>query len=795
MSSDIPDISQTKLRKQGLLAGAHWVWLVPIAAVITAIWVALQAYNDQGPIIQIVFDDSAGILPNETELRFRNVPVGLVEDVKFNADLSQVVVDVRLENSVAPFVDDTAAFWIVRPEVTTSGVTGLETVLSGVYIEGTWDTEPGGLVTTHAASDRAPLVTTYRSGTLIELRSTRAAGLSEGTPILFKGIEVGRLGATMISVNGQWVTAEAIIYEPHDRLVTTATRFWDTSGFSLSVGASGASLDLSSVASLISGGITFGTLISGGEPVREGLVYEVYPDEAAARNSVFEGSDGATVRLTMIFDDNVSGLTADADVEWRGVRIGKVANVSGIVDPDRFGDSRVRLMSTVEINTARFGLDSGLSRSEAVEFLAARVAEGLRARLATASILAGGLKVELVTDPEAPPALLDRSGDPFPVFPVVEGDVTDVAVTAEGVFERVSALPVEEVIESAIRFLDNATILVASPEIRDTPAEILGLLSDARGVIGSDDVQALPQDLRGVMSDLQEASGTLRGLLEELREAQAVERLLAAVDQVGAAASQADMALAGIPDLTARISTFVETAEALPLDGLVAQATDFAREAETFLASDQLRAMPGTVTQAFDELTAVLTALTEADTADLISAALIDTSEAATAVEDAVAGVPQVIERLDQIAINVEDVELDTLVAELEAVLNSASQLFGDTSDADLPAALAGALTEAEAALADLRAGGLIESANDTMSSARDAAKAIETAAADLPQLVNRLNTTLAQAQGTLGDFQEGSAFSRDTLSALREIERAAKALSDLARTIQRNPNSLLLGR
>ncbi|WP_299044162.1 MlaD family protein [uncultured Tateyamaria sp.] len=795
MSSDIPDIQSEQHTPRRPWGGAQWVWLVPVAALLTAVWVGLQSYNDQGPLVQIVFDDAAGILPDETEVRFRNVPVGLVEDIGFNQDLSQVLVEVRLDKTVAPFVDDGAAFWIVRPEVTTSGVTGLETVLSGVYIEGTWDTDPGGLVTEHMASDRAPLVTTYRAGTLIELRSTRAAGLSENTPILFKGIEVGRLGATTISVNGQWVTAQAIIYEPHDQLVTTATRFWDTSGFSLSVGASGASLDFSSVASLISGGITFGTLVSGGQPVREGLVYEVHPDEAAARNSVFEGSSGQALRLTMMFDDNVSGLTADADVEWRGVRIGRVANVSGIVDPDRFGDARVRLLSTVEINTSRFGLDADLDRAQALDFLDARVAEGLRARLVTASILAGGLKIELLTDPDAVAATIDRTGDPFPIFPVTEGEVADVSVTAEGVFERVNALPIEELLDSAIRFLDNATLLVASEEVRETPAEILGLLSDARGVISSDEVQALPEDLRAIMADVQAASGDLRGLLADIRDAQTVDRLLAAVDQVGAAAAEADAALAGLPDLTSRIADFVDRANALPLDVLVDRASSFAREAETLLASDQMRAMPASVTQAFDELTTVLTNLTEADTADLLSTALVDTSEAATAVEDAVSGLPSVVERLDRIAAQAENVELDTLARELEAVLASARQLLGDTSDAQLPTALASALNEAEAALAELRAGGVIENTNATLSSARQAAAAIESAAGELPALADRLNSTLSQAQGTLRDYGEGSAFSRETLTALREIERAAKALTDLARTIERNPNSLLLGR
>ena len=796
MSSEIPDVPKSPKRGgRGLLSGMSWVWLVPIGAFLTALWVAVQAYNEQGPVIRIVFDDAAGVLPDETELRFRNVPVGVVEGVSFNADLSQVQVEVRIDSKVAPFVDDESTFWIVRPEVTTSGVTGLETVLSGVYIEGTWDSQPGGLAYSHEALERPPLITAYRKGKLIELRSTGATGLAANTPILFKGVTVGRMGEATISQDGQSVTTEAIIYEPHDRLVTSETRFWDTSGFSFTVGASGASLDFSSLASLISGGVTFGTIVSGGVPVEDGAVFDVYYDEATARNSVFEGSSGQIVAFTVIFDDNVSGLAEEAEVEWRGVRVGRVANVSGTVNEERFGDARVRLLATIEIDTSRLGLAEDLNREQAIDFLDDRVAEGMRARLVTASLLAGGLQVELTTDPEAVPAEIDRSGDPFPIFPTTANDVTDVTVTAEGVLQRINSLPVEELLDSAIRFLDSATVLVASDEIRETPAEILGLLNDARGVIGSDQVQALPGELGNMMRDLQDASGDLRGLLAELREAQAVDRLLAAVDQAGAAAAQAEAALAGIPELTDRISTFVAGATELPLERLVTEATDFAADARTLVSSERMQSLPASVSAAFEELTAVLSALTEAETPERISTALADASAAANAVEAAVADVPSVVARLDRIAAGAEEVRLDQLATELEGVLASARELFGDASEAQLPSALSGALREAEAAIAELRAGGLIGNANATMASARDAARAVEAAARDLPGLAQRLNATLAQAQGTLAGYGEGSDFSRETLRTLREIEQAAEAVSDLARAIERNPNSLLLGR
>ncbi|MEL6691162.1 MAG: MCE family protein, partial [Pseudomonadota bacterium] len=708
---------------------------------------------------------------------------------------TRVVVDVRFDVEVAPYIDEDASFWIVSPQVTTSGVTGLDTVLSGVYLEGSWDTNASGTVYEIEGLEEAPLLTAYREGTVIELRSNRPSGLAENTPILYKGIEVGRLGPARISRDGNSVFANAIIYEPHDRLITTATRFWDTSGFSISIGPNGANLDFSSLASLISGGITFGTLVSGGEPLREGLVFDVFPGEGAARNSIFEESSGQTISMMMIFDENVSGLAAGADVEWRGVRIGQVTNVTGVVDEDAFGDARVRLLASVEIQPSRFGLGGDPTEEAVLAYLSERVDVGLRARLASASIITGGLKIELVIDEDAEAADLILDADPFPRFPVTASDIADVSATAEGVFERVNALPVEDLLDSAIAFLDNATALVASPELRDTPAEILGLLSDARGVIGSEEVQGLPEGVGALVADLQLASADLRNLLADVQEAGMVERLLAAVDEVGAAAEAANAALQGIPELTAEVTALAQKANALPLETLLSEVTTLASDLGDVTASASFKALPASAQEAVGELTSLLNSLTEADTAATLNATLTDASAAATAIEASVEGVPSLVARLDQIAANAAEVELATLAAELEAILASASELFGGASEADLPEALAGALGEAEAALADLRAGGIIDTANATLASARDAAAAIEGAAEDLPALVDRVNATLAEAQSTLSDYGGDSTFARETSSAMREIERAAKALSDLARAIERNPNSLLLGR
>ena len=76
-------------------------------------------------------------------IKYRDVDVGRVEAVRFSADLAKVIIEARMDQSVAPYLDGDAKFWIVRPQVSAQGVTGLETVLTGSYIEGSWDTDAG----------------------------------------------------------------------------------------------------------------------------------------------------------------------------------------------------------------------------------------------------------------------------------------------------------------------------------------------------------------------------------------------------------------------------------------------------------------------------------------------------------------------------------------------------------------------------------------------------------------------------------------------------------------------------
>ena len=61
--------------------------------------------------------------------------------------------------------------------------------------------------------------------------------------------------------------------------------------------------------------------------------------------------------------------------------------------------------------------------------------------------------------------------------------------------------------------------------------------------------------------------------------------------------------------------------------------------------------------------------------------------------------------------------------------------------------------------------------------------------------MVARLNRLFAQASRTIEGYDKGDELNRSAQATLRDIQKAADALASLARTIERNPNSLLLGR
>lgn len=733
------------------------VWIVPALAILAAIGLLFQNLATRGPLIQIELETASGMKAGETVVKYRDVDVGRVEAVKFSPDLTKVIVEARMDQSVAPYLDDDAKFWVVSPQVSAQGITGLETVLTGSYIEGSWDTEAETTQKRFVALEQPPLTPDGAPGVRVRLRAEDGGSLDLGSPVFYKRVEVGRVESKRLTEDGQAVEFDIFINAPNDKRITTATRFWNASGVDLELGAGGAQLRIASLASLIRGGAMFDTGPDG-QPVEPGHVFQLFPSESDARDILdTDVATGEQVAFRIFFGGSVRGLKPGAPVEYRGIRVGRVDAVSAAVDAET---NRFRTRTRISIAPSLLGLGDG-GKEAVMTFMRSAVADGLRAKLALGNLLTGALIVEL-DDVIAPPSSIDESG-PVPVLPAVRSDLDELAGSVEGVLDRVNALPVEALMNNAVSLLENLNKVVADDATQAAPAKVLALLNAAEDLIAAPELRQTTQDASALVA-------SLRALVEDpsLKEAPGqMGQSLASLNALLGALEEADAAA----DLAASLAALRGLAEDPALARLPSRLDQAILSANALLTSPEMAALPG-------EINATLG--TVRTTLDLpgLDALPGELNAALTSLRT----------RLDDPALAQAIAELGPLVAsarqtaeETEPVIASLQSLLDDPALREAPEALRAALVAARELLEEEGLRNASAEAAATLASLRNILDAPETQAAP-----GELSATFTAARGLLDDLVEQKAAENlaQTLAATRRLAedpavvRAADAMA-----------------
>ena len=159
------------------------------------------AARADGAEIHITFDEGFGLHPGITELRYLGLPVGLVESV--NADLStgKIETTVRLRAGYESLHGEGSVFTLVRPRITLDGISGIETLFAGIYI----DCVPGdasrpadrfvGRNSTEAAA--------RDQGVRVVLHAKEIPTLDKGAPVFLRGIIVGTVKEKSFGENNE----------------------------------------------------------------------------------------------------------------------------------------------------------------------------------------------------------------------------------------------------------------------------------------------------------------------------------------------------------------------------------------------------------------------------------------------------------------------------------------------------------------------------------------------------------------------------------------------------------------
>lgn len=254
------------------------VWVVPVLAAIVAAYLIYERVQEGGERITIRFKDGSGLRPGQTPVKYRGVTVGEVRAVELSSDLQSVQVRVRLLKSASPLAREGTVFWIVRPEVGIANISGLNTIITGPIIEAFPGKGPAR--TTFEGSDSSPAALEEKGLKLILIAAHRGS-LRVGSPIYYRGIEVGAVQDQRLSDDARRVEVHAFIRQPYAPLVRSDTKFWNASGVNVDIGLfKGAQVNIESLKSLLSGGVSFATPepTKDTTPIQDGTIFPLYDE-------------------------------------------------------------------------------------------------------------------------------------------------------------------------------------------------------------------------------------------------------------------------------------------------------------------------------------------------------------------------------------------------------------------------------------------------------------------------------------------------------------------------------------
>lgn len=304
------------LRKPGRIS---LIWVIPLIALIITGILIWQNTLRTGQEITLSCADASGIEAGKTLVKFRSVTVGKVESVSLDDDYSRVLLKVRMDYGTDDILRKDTVFYLVKPRVQSSNISGLDTILSGNYIQVNQGTSKKK-ADEYELYDTVPADVSEPDMKRFTLQASGHKKLSVGDPVTYRGFEVGKVtGGRLDAANGS-VLYTIGIQTQYLKLLNKSTVFWVNSGMDMSLGPSGLTFNTDALTSLISGGLTFddfGVDAKGEMPDGNQVLYD---DRRSAEAAALMHRP-----LFVVLAKNSPGtLVPGSVVQYRGAIVGKV---------------------------------------------------------------------------------------------------------------------------------------------------------------------------------------------------------------------------------------------------------------------------------------------------------------------------------------------------------------------------------------------------------------------------------------------------------------------------------------
>jgi paraquat-inducible protein B len=227
----------------------------------------------------------------------------------------------------------------------------------------------------------------------------------------------------------------------------------------------------------------------------------------------------------IFFRGNVNGLRVGAPVKVKGVEIGSVKNIRGLLDES--GEVHVEVV----IETIDAALDAVKEWSERQgdmpieDLIKWYIERGFRAQLQSQSMLTGQLYIAWDFFPDSPIILTGLNSE-YPEIPSVPTTTEELQNTISRGLDSFSRVPLVEITNSLLYTLNGLDSLIRSPEVSDMMTETSKALRQANDLMKrlEERVDPLYGNLEGTSNNARQTLDRMENLLQEIQTGVANDR-------------------------------------------------------------------------------------------------------------------------------------------------------------------------------------------------------------------------------------------------------------------------------
>lgn len=499
------------------------IWLVPIIAICMGAWMVYHQWSNQGPLISIVFENASGLEAGKTKIKMHNVDIGEVKTIALTEDLQKVLVTARMSANAEGLLRESTEFWSVNPRISLNGISGLNTLVSGTYINMSTNLE-GASIRDFVALSAPPITPSGTPGLHVTLNSNAEFAFKEGDPVIYKGLKVGEFESIYFNFDERVVYYNTFIQAPYHKLITSNTKFWNASGVQMELGTNGVKVKSSSIETLITNGVAFGVPegLPQGERVSDRSYFNIHDSYESAAEERYK----AVAKYVILVDDTVRGLHIGAPVEYRGIQVGKVLEINPPNNnQQKWLDSGVAIPVIIGIQPGRIEQTDDQAGIEHIrQQMRMWVENGFRASLQTGNLLTGALFVNLEQYPNVASTKIEQFQD-YEVIPSISNEFSQITEKVSAILDNINDMDLVQFSVAANQMM--ADISASANSMNSTADDFAGTLRQmdeqqfsVKLAAALSGVAELTQGFASGSKTNNEINDTLNTLQQRLRELQ-----------------------------------------------------------------------------------------------------------------------------------------------------------------------------------------------------------------------------------------------------------------------------------